>query len=149
MCQNSNSAFILHQNEASVIVVSVRTLYIGVRGWKCIWNLQGSKYIPPRGITSHMQITMGHHLRVSLLLFIQFPTPKLVIATSISTPVTPDLGFYNTAWRDQPDFIPKRCTIVVCWVGVGVVKTKYNSRRIGSGENIIIALNCRFDDTST
>ena len=39
-----------------------------------------------------MQITIGHYLRVSFLRFIQFPIPKLVIATPMSMPVAPVLG---------------------------------------------------------
>ena len=56
MCQNSSVAFILHQNEASVIAVSVRTLYIGTvhmleSASAYETSTKVTNVIPSRGIT--------------------------------------------------------------------------------------------------
>ena len=115
-CQSSNSGFILHENEASVIVVSVRTLNIGVRVCKCTWNLQ-MLYLPGGSLHTcklRWDIMCEFHCCFSNSQHLNW---LLRIATSMSTPVTLVLGFYNTAWRNQPDFTraPKLCTIVQSW----------------------------------
>ena len=73
------SRYLLHRRPF-LIVVSARTLYIGVRVYKytLAWSLdQVSNVIWAWGIY------MGHHWGVSPVLFIQVPKPKVVIAASM------------------------------------------------------------------